>query len=129
MANYNRPFLVVAETIFATNAAQLVRGDLVVLTPASGSTPASIAMGTKANATHFLALGEVWNNGARIPTDLGNYNVAETITRGAVTRYVPFSDILRINATGRNVALYPIDDINNIVFDADGFDVGAAVGA
>lgn len=126
MAQFKTAWHQKADIVFATNAADLVRNDYVKLTPASGSTPASIALAKISEATHILAQGAITMNGEHIKTEIGDYNIAVSVSRGTapsvVSRNVLKSDLLPISALGRNVALYKIIDAADVYADADGFD-------
>lgn len=126
MANFKTAWHQKADIVFATNAAQLVRNDYVKLTPASGSTPASIALAKISEATHILAQGAITMNAEYVKTEVGDYNTVTTVTRGTspntISRKVLKSDLLPISATGRNVSLYKIIDASDVYADKDGFD-------
>ena len=90
-------------TIDAKVAAKLVVGDLVTLTPASGSTPASIAKATTlAAATHMIALADEAVGGNYIATDLKNYKPSGEVAASTVAK---------------KVAVYPLFDKADVIVD------------
>lgn len=90
--------------IEATVAVDLVVGDLVVLTPASGSTPAAIKKASGlTDATHMIALTDETIGGAYVSTDLRNYK--------------PANKVAASTTVAKRVGLYPIFDENDVIVD------------
>ena len=87
----------------ATVAVELKVGDLVVITPANGSTPASIAKAsTLAAATHMIALSDESLGGNFIRTD--NKVYAPT-------------DKVAASTTVKKVGVYPLFDKADVIVD------------
>ena len=90
--------------IEATVAVDLVPGDLVVLTPANGATPAAIAKATSlTQATHMIALTDETIGGGYIPVDMKIYK--------------PTDKVAASPSVAKRVGLYPIFDKNDIIVD------------
>ena len=88
--------------IDATVAVDLYPGDLVVLTPANGTTPAAIAKANSlATATHMVALTDETVGGSYVPVDLKVYK--------------PTGKVAASTTTAKRVSLYPIFDKNDII--------------
>jgi hypothetical protein len=78
-----------------------VTGDLVILTPANGTTPASIAKaGTLAAATHMIALSDETLEGNYVRTDKKNYAPTGTVAASTAVK---------------KVALYPLFDKADVI--------------
>jgi N-acetylmuramic acid 6-phosphate (MurNAc-6-P) etherase len=89
--------------LYATVGADLVIGDLVTVTAASGSTPAAIAKAsTLAAATHMIALSDESVGGNYVPTDLKNYAPSNTVAK---------------STTAKKVGLYPLFDKADVIVD------------
>lgn len=93
----------------ATVTEDLVVNQLVVLTPKSGSTPASIsAASTAKEATHILAQSDVTATPYdRVPTELGRYDGWNYQKVAAPTDDVPYE--------WKHIALYKITDFDDII--------------
>lgn len=108
----------------ANRKAAIMRGDFVVLTPATSSVSAYIKKATAAQvtaktATHIVALTDQTVSRGRVPTDYMDYAPSDLV--GANVTTAP-TDLM---GAKKKVALYPIWDYNDIIPDADGNDVSA----
>lgn len=111
------------EITTANRRAAILLNDFVVLTPASGTTPAYITKATQTQvdaktATHIMALTDMTISDRKVPTDLKDYRISDLI--GATTATAAATSRVK------KVGLYPILDWNDIVQDADAMDALAA---
>lgn len=105
----------------ANREAAILAGDLVVYTPASADVPAYITKATAAQlaaktATHIVALTDMTLNGS-VPTDMKDYRISKLV--GATIASTPLDSTV----PNKKVALYPILYWDDIIPDADSFDV------
>ena len=113
---------VTADPVTATNRqAAILRGDFVVVTPATVTVPAIIQKATQAQvnnrtATHFVALTDMTIAGGKVPTDLKDYRPSNLVAAQVATAPTNFA------TPNKKVGLYPIWDWNDIVQDADMMD-------
>ena len=88
----------------ATVAVDLVVGDLVVLTPANGGTPAAIKKATGlTDATHMIALTDETIGGSYVPVDMKIYKSTDKVAASTTV--------------AKRVGLYPIFDKNDVIVD------------
>lgn len=109
------------EITAANRKAAIVAGDFVVYTPATATIPAYITKATAAQvaaktATHIVALTDMTING-HVPTDTRDYRTSKLI--GANIAAAPTDNTVAV----KKVGLYPIWQWDDIIPDADGFDV------
>lgn len=87
--------------IDATLAAEVVVGQLVTVTPASGSTPASIASAsTVAAATHIIAQSDATMEYGHVPVEARDYR---------------YSNKVAASTSKKKVALFAISDKNDLI--------------
>lgn len=85
-------------------AVDLNVGDLVVLTPADGATPANLTKAsTLAAATHMVALSDETIGGNYVPTDRKNY--------------APSDKVAASTTQPKRVGLYPLFDKADVIVD------------
>ena len=103
MAHFRTGYQQYVLPVDATVAAELVVGDLVVITPADSSKPAAIAKAsTLAAATHMIALADETMNGKYVPTDAKNYAPSNKIAA---------------STTAKKVGVYPLFDKADVIVD------------
>lgn len=103
MAHFRTGYQQYVLPVDATVAVDLVVGDLVVITPANGSTPAAIAKAsTLAAATHMIALTDETMNGKYVPTDTKNYAPSGKVAA---------------STTAKKVGVYPLFDKADVIVD------------
>lgn len=103
MAHFRTGYQQYVLPVDATVAVALVVGDLVVITPANGSTPAAIAKAsTLAAATHMIALTDETMNGKYVPTDAKNYAPSNKVAASTAVK---------------KVGVYPLFDKADVIVD------------
>lgn len=103
MAHFRTGYQQYVLPVDATVAVELKIGDLVVITPANGSTPPAIAKAsTLAAATHMIALSDETMNGKYVHTDDKNY--------------AP-SDKVAASTSVKKVGVYPLFDKADVIVD------------
>lgn len=103
MAHFKTGYQQYVITLEVTVAAELKVGDLVVLTPASGSTPASIAKATNlSNATHMIALTDETMSNGHVSTDMKNYAPSGKVAA---------------STSVKKVGAYPLFDKADVIID------------
>lgn len=103
MAHFRTGYQQYVLPVDATVAVDLAVGDLVVITPANGSTPAAIAKAsTLAAATHMIALTDETMNGKYVPTDTKNYAPSNKVAASTAVK---------------KVGVYPLFDKADVIVD------------
>jgi len=105
-----------------TRKQAICKGDLVKLTPATATVNAYIQKATEANATHIVALTDMTISDGHVKTEAKNYKPSSLVA--ATVTVAPTANT---NGETKKVGLYPIFDKADVIVDADGNDVAAAV--
>ena len=103
MAHFRTGYQQYVLPVDATVAVDFKVGDLVIVTPANGSTPAAITKAASlAAATHMIALTDETMNGKYVHTDDKNYSP---------------SDKVAASITVKKVGIYPLFDKADVIVD------------
>lgn len=118
---------VTADPVTTTNRkAAILRGDFVVLTPATSTVPAYITKATQAQvtaktATHIVALTDQTISNGHVSTDVMDYKPSELVAAN-----IAAAPTASTKVATKKVGLYPIWDWEDIIQDADANDVASA---
>ena len=103
MAHFRTGYQQYVLPVDATVAVELKVGDLVTITPASGSTPAAIAKAASlAAATHMIALTDEAMSNNYVPTDMKNYAPSDKVAASTIAK---------------KVGVYPLFDKADVIVD------------